>query len=416
MKICLIKASAPGPYKKYKQQRGGPPQNIFSLASATPKGMEVELVDETAGMKIDLKTGADLVVVMMSTPDAPHGYRLADEFRRLGKTVVIGGLHATFLPEEAAEHSDALILGEAEDIWPELINDYSAGALRSVYERNTPVDLATVSPYPVGKIDPQVYKGFGSVLVSRGCPFKCSFCLVNRFFTGIRYRPVGAVVDEIKASGVEWLELHGDNLTYDREYAKELFTALKPLNIKWVGETTIRLAEDDELLALAAASGLQYLLVGVETPSKEALRDVSKGFIKPETVKDYIAKIHQYKIIIDASMLFGMDEHKKDIFSESLDFVEYAGIDVCDGIITIPFPGSRLFAKLDQEGRILTRDWAKYDGTHAVFQPAKMTPKELEEGQKWFWYHSYSLGRTLRRKYRQVKNIGAVKAAYLTFL
>lgn len=416
MKITIIKASAPGPYKKYKQQRGGPPQNIFSLAAATPPDIRIELIDETGGMKVDRKTDSELVVIMMSTPDAYHAYELADHFRSQEKTVVIGGLHATFMSEEALEHGDAVLKGESENVWHKLLTDYKTGGLKKIYQSKTAVDLELVKPYPNDLITPQVYNGFWSVLVSRGCPLNCSFCLVNRFFDGQRYRPVGAVIDEIRRSGAQWLELHADNLTFDREYAKELFTALEPLNVKWAGETTIKLAEDDELLSLAAKSGLIYLLVGLETPSKSALHDVSKGFVSPERARDYVAKLHEYNIIVDSSMLFGMDVHDKDIFAESLEFVQYVGIDVCEGILMIPFPGTKLFAKLEVENRIITRDWSKYDGSHAVFEPAKMSVAELEEGFNRFWLGYNSPQAILKRKMRQVKNIGLVNTSYISFL
>lgn len=413
MKICMIKASVPGPYKTYKQQRGGPPQNIFSLAAATDESHSVELIDETAGMGGAIHTKADLVVIMMSTPDAPHAYALADSLRGRGMPVVLGGLHTTFMPEEALEHADAVILGEAELVWNDVLEDASRGSLQPRYVASEPVDLATLNPYPTNLIGQQVYNGFWSVLVSRGCAFNCTFCLVHRFFNGIRYRPVQAVVDEIRRSGANWIELHADNLTFDREYALELFAALKPLQINWVGETTIRIAEDEELLSLAAESGLRYLLVGLETPSEKALQGASKGFVRPSDAKEYVARLHDHRIIVDSSMLFGFEEHDPRIFEQALDFVEYVGIDISDGIIAIPFPGSRLFQDLDAEGRILTRDWSKYDGTHAVYRPAQMTPEQLEEGAMWFNSSYYSLARITRRKLRQISNIGIDNTAYL---
>jgi len=413
MKVCMIKASVPGPYKTYKQQRGGPPQNIFSLAAATPSHIDVEMIDETASMEGAALVTADLVVLMMSTPDAPRAYELADGFRRRGIPVVLGGLHATFLPEEALDHADAVILGEAEGVWSEILEDAKRGDLKAQYRASVPVDMEALNPYPTRLIRPHAYNGFWSVLVSRGCPFSCSFCLVHRFFDGIRYRPVGAVVDEIRRSGADWIELHADNLTHDRDYAMELFSALKPLDINWVGETTIRIAEDDELLSLAAESGLRYLLVGLETPSEEALRSASKGFVRPADAKEYVSRLHDHRIIVDSSMLFGFDEHDARIFEEALNFVEYVGIDLSDGIIAIPFPGSKLFRDLDAENRILTRDWSLYDGSHAVFQPARMTPEELEEGQRWYASKYYGLARIARRKIRQVRDLGLINAAWL---
>lgn len=413
MKVAIIKVSAPGPYKVYKQQRGGPPQSIFSLGATTPRHVDFEIVDETGNMSVPMKTDADLVAIFMSTPDAVHGYQIADAFRKRGKTVVLGGLHASFLPEEALEHCDTVMIGEAEGVWEQLLDDYEAGTLKKRYQRNSLVDMATLKAYPITDEMAATYDHVWSVLVSRGCPFQCSFCTVNQFFDGIRYRPVGAVVDEIKKSGLDWFELHADNLTHDRDYAMELFTALKPLGVNWVGETTIKMAGDDELLKLASESGMRYVLVGLESPSQTALAGVGKGFVKPEQAKEYVEKFHEYKIVVDASMIFGFDGHDKNVFSDSLEFMDYCKVDVCDGIIVIPFPGTHFYKKLEEEGRILTKDWSLYDGSHAVFQPANMTPEELETGQAWFHEKYYSMGRVAKRKARQVKLMGMQGAMML---
>lgn len=412
MKLELIKACSPGPFKEYKRQRGGPPQNIFSAAAATPPHIDVVMVDETAGMNADPHTDADLAAIFMSTPDAPRGYELADQYMSQGKTVVFGGLHATFMPDEALGHGDAVILGELEGVWDQVLSDFQAGRLGGKYQAAEPVDLGTVWPYPTHLIPKEQYDGFWSVLVSRGCPCRCSFCLVPPFFGGIRYRPVENVVAEMRDSGASWIELHADNLTANRDYAIELFKAIRPLNVNWVGETTIKMAEDEELLDLAAESGLKYLLVGLETPSKAALRGSGKAFVKPDRIKEDVRKLHEKGIIVDSCVLFGFDEHDTNIFEETLTFVDQVGVDVCQPVIAIPFPGSALFDQLDREGRILTRDRSKYDGTHAVFEPKGMTAMELEVGYEWFYGEYCSLGRSVRRKWRQFQKVG-LNAAYV---
>ena len=384
MKVYIIKASAQSEFKEYKKFLGAPSQNIFSLAASTPLDVEIEMLDETMGMKINFESDADIVAIFGSTPDILRAYEIADIFRKRNKTVVLGGLHVKFMPEEAAAHCDAIMVGETEGIWQELLDDYNNNTLKKRYQRTSLVDLATLKPYPTQYIKPATYKGFWSVLVSRGCNNKCSYCLVHPFFENIRYRPVGNVIDEIRKCGSNWIELHADNLTANRDYAMELLTALKPLKINWVGETTIKVAEDPELLKLVAESGLRYLLLGLETPSKAALQGASKAFMNPDTVKENISRFHEYGITVDSAMLFGFDEHDKNIFKESLEFVRYTGVDVSHSVIVIPFPGSEFYKKMEQEGRLLTKDWSQYDGRHIVFQPAKMSPQEIMEGMKWF--------------------------------
>ena len=401
MKISLIKASAKGAFKEYKKFMGAPPQNIFSAAAATLDDIEIEMVDETADMRPNFKTDADLIFIFMSTPDALRAYDIAARFKKRGKTVVFSGLHPTFLPEEALQHGDAVIIGEAEPMWQTVLADFRAGELKQRYASLDIVDMSQLNPYPTHIIPKKRYKDVWSVLVSRGCHYHCSFCLVTPFFAkkAMRYRPVGAVVDEIKQSGAKYVELHSDNLTADRDYALELFTALKPLNIQWVGETTINMAADDELMQAAAESGLNYLLVGLETPSPAALKKAGKGFVRPEQVKTYIERFHAYNILIDSAFVFGFDEHDEHIFQQSLDFANEIKLDVAHGVTLIPFPGSRTFQELELEKRILTRDWSKYDGAHAVFQPTQISPQDLEAGAQWFNEKFYSLGRMLKPNY-----------------
>ncbi|PAB59055.1 B12-binding domain-containing radical SAM protein [Anaeromicrobium sediminis] len=396
MKVCLIKASAESEFKKYKKYMGAPPQNIFSVAACTPSDVHIEMVDETMDMKVNFETNAEIIGIFMSTPDAIRAYELAFEFRKRDKIVVLGGLHPTFNKEEAIQYGDVVIVGEAEGIWEELLEDYKRGTLKTIYERETPVDMSVLKSYPTNIIDKSVYKGVWSVLVSRGCNNRCAFCAVHPFFGNIRYRPVEAIVEEIKNSGASIVELHSDNLTSDREYAKKLFKALIPLKIKWVGETTILLAEDDELLKLAAESGLTYLLVGIETPSNDALKNVGKGFVSRERVKEYIKKFHQYGIAVDSAMLFGFDEHDETIFHEVLKFVDEIELDVCHSVIAIPFPGTKLFETMEKDGRLITRDWSKYDGRHTVYKHPKMSPIEIEKGVKYFEEKTYTLRRYLK--------------------
>ncbi len=388
MKVYLIKASSGSDYSKYKAETGGPPQNIFAAAAATPKWYGLDMVDETIGMKADLKTDAQLIVIFMSTPDAYRAYELAKNYRAKGKLVVLGGLHTKFNQDEAADHADAIIIGEVENYWLELLNHAELGKLKPKYESKEPVDLSQLNPYPTDIISPSTYHYTWSVVVTRGCPFKCNFCLVPRFFNKFETRPISHIVDELKhlkSHGVEWVELHSDNLTHNREFAIQLFEAIAPLKMSFYGETTVLIARDEELLSAAKKAGFKAVLLGIETPSEAALKAQKKGFVKPDKMKEYINKIRQYGIEVWGDFLFGFDEHDTSIFEQTQRFVKEIKVDKVIPHYMIPFPGSETFKKLDQEGRILTKDWSKYDGSHAVYLPKKMTPNELEEGIYWIW-------------------------------
>lgn len=413
MKVTLIKASASGAFKDYKAYMGAPPQSIYSLAAATPEGIEVDVIDETSDRLAPATLESDLVAIFMSTPDALRGYELGDRYRAQNLTVVFGGLHTSFLPEEGLVHGDAVLIGEAETTWPQLLSDVAKGRLQARYEQSHASDLAKLYRYPHEYMDLSPYQGLGSVVVSRGCKFHCSYCTVHRFFPEFRTRPVGHIVDEIRSSGLEYVELHADNLVADRDYALELFEALKPLKIKWLAEATINIAEHDALLDAAAESGLFYLLSGIETPSHAALKAAGKGFIRVDRTKDYIRKLHEYGIAVDSAMLFGFDEHSPDIFEETLAFVDDVELDVCHSVIVTPYPGTLLYNQLSQQDRILHQDWSRYDGTEAVFIPKQMTAQELEAGLNQFYRKYNALGRGIKRSFTKARNLGWINSSYI---
>lgn len=407
MKVLLIKASQPSDFKDYKARRASPSQNIFSAAAELEDLAEIELVDETASMRVDFNSNADIVGIFFSTPDALRAYEIATKFKESGKTIFMGGLHASFMQDEALTYCSSVIIGECEGVIRDLLSDFENGTLKKIYQRETLLDLSELKPYPTNLVNPKDYNYCWTVQASRGCPYHCHFCVVHPFFGDIRYRKVDDIVNEIKQSGYDFFELHADNLTVNKEWAKELFHALIPLNIKWSAATDISIAEDEEFLDLAQKSGLVYILAGLETPSQEALKGNGKGFVKADEVKQRIKRLHKRGIIVDAAMMFGFDEHDKSIFKQSLDFALEVGIDICEPVIQIPFPGTKLFSKLESEGRILTYDWSRYDGSHAVYKLKNMSEDELYEGVDFFYREFNSITNSTKRKFRQLKYLGA---------
>lgn len=384
VKVCAIKACAPSGFKDYKKSMMGLPQNIFSLAAATPDWVQLQMIDETVDIKVDFRTDADIVVIMFSTPDALRGYKLADKFRKKGKTVVLGGLHVTFMQEEALEHADSILVGECEDIWEELLLDFKEGKLKQTYQRSTPVDLATVNPYPTDIIPTSIYGYSWTVLVSRGCINKCSYCTVNKFFKDYTKRPIPDIVDEIKNCETDFIELKADNMMVDREYALELFKAIEPLDIIWFTALEPGFAEDKELVEAAVRSGLRNILLGIETPSRKSLSDQKKGHLELDKLKAQIEYLHSYDIEIDSAMLFGFDDHDESIWEETLEFALEIGIDVSHGVVPIPFPGTDLYKKLEAEGRLTTKNWSKYEGSYLVYTHPNFNEEEMYKGIMWF--------------------------------
>jgi len=339
MKVYLIKASAGSSFSEYKKMTGGPPQNIFSAAASTSENIDIEIADETVGMKTKFSSDADLIAIFMSTPDALRAYEIADKFRKKCRIVVLGGLHTAFNQKEALLHADAIMIGEIEGIWEQLLEDVQTGNLQKKYKRTIPLDLAELRPYPTDLIPMKHYNYTWSVVVSRGCPFNCAFCLVPKFAGKIRFRPIENIIEEIRNCPAEWIELHSDNLTADREYALELFRALKPLKKKFFAETTILIGKDDELLQLAQDAGIKAMLFGIETMSKEALKDQNKGFVKPEDIKGFVKNIQSHGIMVMSDFLFGFDAHDKNVFKDTIDYIKEIGFNEVYPHLLIPYMG-----------------------------------------------------------------------------
>ncbi|RLV59312.1 radical SAM protein [Parashewanella curva] len=398
MNILIIKASAESDFKDYKKYMSSPPQGIFSLAAAMPNAHSFEIIDETNGDKLSKKQieWAQLAILTASTPDITHAYQLAQKLKESSLMVVLSGLHVTFLPSEAAYYADSVIIGEAEPVWQTLLADADKGLLKPSYKSNEQVDMGNLNPWP-NTADLKERYGTWGVLVGRGCKNSCSYCTVRPFFKREVFRPVSHVIDEIRASGKKYLELHADNLCSDPDYAFELFTELKKLKVQWVGEATLDFAENEALVEAAAQSGLTYLLVGLETCSHPALKMAGKGFIKPARAKELIRRLHDNDIVVDSCMLFGFDEHEKDIFDETIAFVDDVKLDVIHPNFITPFPGTKFYNQLLREERLLSNDWADYDCSHVVFQPKHMTPQELENGVIKVRDTLYSTGRRLKR-------------------
>jgi radical SAM superfamily enzyme YgiQ (UPF0313 family) len=368
------------------------PLTLTTLAALVPPELEleVELFDE--GIRdIDRDCDADLVGISAITGTAPRSYELADHFRKRGIPVVLGGVHPTLVPDEAARHANSVVVGYAEDEWPRLLRDWSRGEMAKKYTQKAGLSLAD-RPFPLRNSLPRDrYTTPHTFEATRGCVHRCEFCVVPSAWGRPIQKPVADVVADIKQMGSRRLIFLDLNIIADIEYAKELFTALIPLNIVWGGLATVTLAFDDELLDLAAKSGCRGILIGFESLSPDSLGETNKKF---NARKDYmvaVQKLHERDIAIMGCFVFGFDHDDRDTFDATVDFVLESKIDLPRYAILTPFPGTPLFARLKSEGRILTDDWSLFDGQHVVFQPAQMSPRELLLNTEAAWKRTYSV-------------------------
>jgi len=368
---------------------------INILASLTPSDIDITAVDEET-QNIDFSKKYDLVGITSVTATANRAYQLADIYRKRGSKVVLGGIHPTVLPQEAIQHADAVVIGEAEGCWGNLIEDFRKEKLQSFYHTPEP----NLSEYPLPRRDIHVgkvlYKCTG-IMTTRGCPFDCEFCSVATFYgRKVRHRDIPSVVEDIKQSGAKSLFIMDDNVTGHPEYSKKLFEALIPLNVTWIGQSSVSLSKDKEMLKLCRKSGCIALFFGVESVSPSSLAGMKKSQKSIEENEETIKIIQDHGIGFHPSFIFGFDTDTKSVFDDTLSFMERNKIPSAHLNILTPYPGTRLYQRFREQGRLITDDWSRYDHGTVVFQPKNMTPQELAEGHYHVKKEFYSFSSILK--------------------
>lgn len=400
-----------------------PKLSLPVIAAYTPPHWDVDLVDE-AVEDVDFDRPCDLVGLSIMTCYAPRAYEIAAEFRKRGKTVVLGGVHPTYCPDEALRHCDAIVCGEAEDLWPQLVADVEAGTLKRMYKMEQFPSLEHFKSPRVDLLSPDAYMTRQCSFTTRGCHFDCEFCSVSPFNgKTTRRRPVPEVVREL-TSIKQWIrselvermrndslwqafltglrirlgiedgtifafvdDLHNSN----RAYCRELWMALKPLKIKWGCQSTLFLGDDEEMVKLAAESGCVSVFVGMESLDEDCLEETNKPFNRVQKFSDEIKMFHEHGIMVNPGIVFGFDNDDESVFERAVEFLVKNRVELAYFNVLTPLPGTALYERYDRAGRIFDRDWAKYDGKHVVFSPSRMTPEQLQEGFYWANHEFYSL-------------------------
>lgn len=400
-KLLLITASSPD-IRRVRRARVLDFQQITMpyLAAFVPPHWEVRHVDEAVS-SVDIHADVDLVAMTYHTPSAAHVYEMSDAFRRRGVPVALGGPHATLLPDEAQAHADVVFVGEAETLWPQFLCDFERGTPASRYG---PGIAPTLQDAPMARKDLYHRRDYtsGRLFATRGCAYGCDFCaLAVMYRRKVRKRPVEAVAAEYGSFGGKVIIFWDDNLANDRAYAKSLFRAITPYKKWWSSQASIHAAEDEEFLELAARSGCKQLFLGLESVSQASMDEVHKGFNRPEQYARLIDRAHAHGIAVQAGIVFGFDNDTESIFEQTLDFLEQAGVQNATFNILTPYPGTKLFHRLEAEGRILTRDWRLYNGrADVVYQPRHMSPETLLEGYRYAnrrFYSPRSIAKRLSR-------------------
>lgn len=403
MKLLLITASAEE-IRRIRRARVINFQQVTMpyLASLTPFHWEVEHIDE-GQEQIDFNIKVDLVGITFHTPSANHVYQVSSEFRKRGIPVVLGGPHVSLLPDEAEKYSDAIFIGEAEDIWVEFLCDFEKGSYKKRYAQKQPSSLVNL---PMARKDLFHRKDHsdGILFATRGCPNDCEFCALTIMYNhSYRKRPVREVAAEYGSFKGKVIIFWDDNIAADPNYAKALFKEITPYKKWWSSQTSIHAGWNDELLKRAAESGCKQLFLGLESVSQISLDHANKSFNKVEDYAEIIERIHSYGISVQVGIIFGFDEDDTSIFEKTIAFLEKTGVQNATFNMLTPYPGTPLFRRLENEGRILTYDWSKYNGRRdVVYKPKNMTQEELLEGFNWVNSQFYSL-KSIRRRLSKSK-------------
>lgn len=375
-----------------------PRMSLPQLAAITPEGIESFIVDEYIE-DIDFDMNVNVIAISATTVQAARAYHISQEFRKRGKKTIIGGIHASLLPEEAQNYADSIIIGEAEGLWLDVLSDLKEGVLKPRYENTGRIDITNIPAPKLTKLPLHKYKvPFRPIQTTRGCPHNCGYCSVTKFFgKSYRHRAIEDIVREIEELGVDEIFFVDDNIAANPERAKALFKAITPLKISWISQCCMSIAYNDELLELAQKSGCVNLMLGLESLSTESLGSVNKSFNKVDDYYYVINKLHRHGITVMGLMVFGFDFDDETIFDKTSKFMDDAKVDYpCYWILT-PYPSTPLYNQLEIEGRIFERDWSKYDCTHVVYQPRLMSPETLQEGYWRAYRKSYSIPSIIKR-------------------
>jgi radical SAM superfamily enzyme YgiQ (UPF0313 family) len=375
-----------------------PLAGLVAVAALIPRDQyEVVLIDENIE-PIDFDLEAELVGISAMTAYVNRGYEIADAFRQRGVPVVMGGVHPSFMPDEAMQHADAVVIGEAELVMPRVLDDLKRGCLGGIYRGDQLHPMAGLPQPRYDLVKRERYVTSTFIQTSRGCHFACKFC-AEHLMNGLRfrYRPVDDVMREIDDCGNRVIALNDADFFGTPRRAAEVMRALKGRGVRWQAGVNSSGANNDELLELAADSGCYMLSIGFESISLQTLRNAHKHQNRPENFKALVEKIQSYGILVFGLFMFGFDEDDPSVFDETVKFNIDANYDVCAYSILTPYPGTITWYEMEREQRIVSYDWDKYDQGSIVYSPRNLAPQQLRDGHMRAYERFYSVPSILRR-------------------
>jgi radical SAM superfamily enzyme YgiQ (UPF0313 family) len=401
MKILLVYPSTLSAGKVVKFRKAFlPPLNLAILDRLTEQvnpRHDVNIINDCVET-IDFNTPCDLVGITAITSQAIRAYQIADRFRSQGVTVVLGGVHPSQLPQEAVKHADAVVVGEAEEIWPEVLSDFEAGRLKALYTSHERPDLTNLVIPKWDNFNLSIYRraiGYRMprmpLFTTRGCVHNCKYCSVSKFFgRKYRHKPVENVLNEIDATNAESIFFSDDNIICNTDHTENLFTALKARKkkVRWMSQASTKILDQPQLIEMAADAGCKSMIFGIESINQKNLADIKKRFNHPEQYIELYNRCIRAGIKPWYSMIFGLDHDTLDTMEETAQYLKKNRIwNVLFWILT-PLPGTDLYQEMSSDNRIISADWSKYDCSNVVFKPSQISPENLNSN---FWniYQSF---------------------------
>lgn len=395
----------------FKRQMA-PPLSLLVLGALTPDQHSVTLTDENVE-RLELRDKPDLVGITVKADTATRSWEIAKAYRERNVPVVLGGIHPTVCPDENALHADAIVIGEAETVWSQVLQDAQAGQLKTIYRSNTSPDLSQ-TPVPRWElIKRNRYLYTNTLTIGRGCPWCCSFCYNNSSNLPKVYRakPIENILAEITSLKSRHVMFIDDNFIADPSFARRLLGTFRHLGLTWHTAVSADIGQYDDIIELMAETGCRSLFIGFESLNPTSLRNASKLQNKRDTFEELVRKIHRYGMMVNASVVFGFDDDGPEVFNHTVDWLIDQKIETMTAHILTPYPGTALHERLLHEGRILDHDLTHYNTSRSVFQPKTMTVTELESGYLEAYRRFYSWRSILAR----MPATGSGRMPYLLF-
>lgn len=397
IKLILPRMSLRPMDSKFKRVMS-PSVALLVLAALTPSEHQVEIEDENV-KNINMNDKPDLVGISVNVDTSKRAYEIASQYRAKGIPVILGGIHVSANPDEAVQYADAVCIGEAEDLWDTILIDAEKGHLKERYYNPHPTDLGN-TPVPKWEmIDKDNYLYTNTVLTSRGCPFCCEFCYnscdyVHKLF---RNKPIEDVIREIKRLSTKQVMFIDDNFIGNVTWTREFIREIKPMGLKWHAAVSANLVNYPKLIQEMRASGCQSLFIGFETINQASVQGVNKSQNNVARYEALISLLHQNDIMVNASLAFGFDEQGPEVFRDTLQWLVKNKIETMTAHILTPYPGTKLYRKFLEEGRIIDFDTNHYNTSRVVFTPKNMTAEELYRGYINIYKDFYSFRSIIRR-------------------